>query len=538
MWMTQQWTRRRDVLVLLAVAALALAVRLAVLPFATTDGSNPAARVWIAWRWLDDPGVITHGVWGPLHFYLIGAVLALTNDPVTAPILLHVLFGVGSAVLLYIFVRIEFTGPNSALLAALAFAVYPVGLSNSVSVRAEAPFVFFVLASMVLLALARTRAPVTVLAGAAGLMLTMASMLRYEAWLLTPLLALLLWPRIVPTLVFLSVASVFPVFWMIGNMLAYGDPLYGVSYAQSWELESMGRAALSLSERLRAAIGFLFNAARGLTPFLALLALAGGLLALLRHRRVALWLIPPAGLLALLAWSVANGTLVPKVSYTAMAGTMALPFVALTFQALGAERWRAALVAVAAITTVGMVAVSSCASCLGTVGLEALRGTSPFPHFQNQATARELSEIVARNLGDPPAGIVSDFYGYDGTNWVLLLSRTHPDRIFLAPWAPNQPLDEIGFAAFAQARPQGLLIMRPGSRFARQISMDSELGTADLAGHPVRLEQLASVAWPENDWHPVGPDDVGEERIVVYRYERTDLPEATSPTAEDDPAPG
>ena len=89
----------------LGVAALALSVRLAALPFATTDGSNPAARVWIAWKWLDDPNVITHGVWGPLHFYLIGAVLALTHDPVVAPIILHVLFGVGSAILFYIFVR-------------------------------------------------------------------------------------------------------------------------------------------------------------------------------------------------------------------------------------------------------------------------------------------------------------------------------------------------------------------------------------------------------------------------------------------------
>ena len=71
-------------------------------------------------------------------------------------------------------------------------------------------------------------------------------------------------------------------------------------------------------------------------------------------------------------------------------------------------------------------------------------------------------------------------------------------------------------------------------RFARQIGMDPKLGMANLAGHPVRLEQLADVAWPENDWHPIGPDDVGEERIVVYRYERTDLPEATPPATGGD----
>ena len=75
--MNQPRTRSKDILVVLGVAALALSVRLAALPFATTDGSNPAARVWIAWKWLDDPNVITHGVWGPLHFYLLALPVRL-----------------------------------------------------------------------------------------------------------------------------------------------------------------------------------------------------------------------------------------------------------------------------------------------------------------------------------------------------------------------------------------------------------------------------------------------------------------------------
>jgi hypothetical protein len=516
-------TRSKDIVAALTISALALAARLAVLPFATTDGSNSAARVWIAWRWLDDPGIITHGVWGPLHFYLIGAVLALTDDPVMAPVILHVLFGVGASVLFYIFVRLEFGGPNSALLAGLIFALYPVLLRASVAVRAESPFVFFMLASMVLLSLARSRAPAIALAAAAGLMLTMASMLRYEGWLLTPLLGLLLWPRIVPIFVFLVVASLHPLFWMVGNLVAHGDPLYPISFASEWELEAMGRSEFGLAERLRATLGFVGGMARGLTPLVALLAFAGGLIALWRRGRTAAWLIPPVALLASLLWSVFNGSLVPKSSYTVTAGTMVLPFTALVFQQLGVERWRAALVGAAAVVTAGVVAVGSCERCFNAAGLQALRGTSPIPRFENQATASELAEIVARNLADPPAGVVTDFYGYDGTDWVLLLARTHPDRIFVAPWGPHQPLDEERLAAFAQARPEGLLIMRPGSRFARQIGLDAERGVATLAGQPVRIEEVAGVAWPENDWHPLAPDDVGEERIVVYRYGKAEI---------------
>lgn len=520
--MNQLSTRSRDIVAVVAISILALGARLAVLPFATTDGSNSAARVWMAWEWLDDPAVITHGDWGPLHFYLIGAVLALTDDPVMAPVLLHVLFGVGAAVLFYVFVRLEFAGPNSALLVGLAFALYSVLLRASVAVRAESPFVFFGLACMVLLALARKREHPIAWAAAAGLMLTLASALRYEGWMLTPLLALLLWPRIGAMLVFVAVASLHPVFWMIGNQVAYGDPLFGIRFAQTWELESMGRAELSLAERLRQALGFASSLARGLTPLAALLSFIGGVIALLRHRRAALWLIPPIGLFGLLLWSVANATLVPKSSYTAMTGTMVLPFAALVFVAAGAERWRGTLVGIAALATVAAMALGSCERCFSTVGLEALRGTSPVPSFANQDTASDLARIVADSLGDPPAGIVSDFYGYDGTDWVLLLSRIHPNRKFLAPWGPYQPLDEGELAAFARAHPEGLLVMRPGSRFARQIGLDPARGVADLAGNPVRIEPIASVAWPENDWHPLAPDDVGEERVVVYRYASAD----------------
>ncbi|MEM7022167.1 MAG: glycosyltransferase family 39 protein [Pseudomonadota bacterium] len=510
--------RHKDIVAALMVAAVALAARLVLLPYATTDGSNSAARVWIAWRWWDDPGLITEGVWGPLHFYLIGGVLALTGDPVTAPIILHVLFGVAAAVLFYIFVRLEFTGPNSALLAALAFALYPVLLRASIAVRAESPFVFFVLGCMVMLSLARTRPPTLALAAAAGLALTLASMLRYEGWLLTPLLALLLWPRLTPMIVFVAVASLHPVLWMIGNTIAHGDPLYPISFAHSWELGSMGRSDLSMGERLRAAFGFASATARGMTLLAALFVFAGGIIALLRHRRAAAWLIPPAGLLSLLLWSVYQGSLVPKSSYTVMTGSILFPFSALAFQAVGAERWRGAILGVAAMATVGLVAVGSCARCFDAVGLQALRGISPVPGFENQETADELAQIVADNLGEPPAGVVTDFYGYGGTNWVQLLARVHPDRIFLAPWGPHQPLDQDMLVAFAEAHPEGILLIRPGSRFAGQLGLDLDLGAADLGGRPVRLEEVASVAWPYNDGVPLAADDAGEERVVVFRY--------------------
>lgn len=63
---------RRAALVVFVVALLG---RLALLPIATLDSGDVANRSWLGWFWADDPSLITHGVWGPLHFYLIGALM-------------------------------------------------------------------------------------------------------------------------------------------------------------------------------------------------------------------------------------------------------------------------------------------------------------------------------------------------------------------------------------------------------------------------------------------------------------------------------
>ncbi len=338
--MTAQPTRVEAFAAAAGVALLALAARLAVLPFATTDGSNPAARVWISWRWIENPEIITHGVWGPLHFYLIGSVLALTGDPVTAPIVLHVAFGVASAVLFYAFVRLEFAGRRGALLVALAFAIYPIVLRNSVSVRAEAPFVFFVLATAVFLALARRNPDRWGLALAGGISLTFASMLRYEGWMLTPMLALVLWPKRLSIAVFLLAAALFPVVWMVGNYLEYGDPLGAFPMRETGSCTRWVCLGSGLQEALSRLSQFAAVVTRGLTLPLSLLVAVGAVLALWQHRRLAVWLVPPAGLLILMGWSVANGSLVPKHNYTATIGTLSLPFAALALRQVGVEGWR------------------------------------------------------------------------------------------------------------------------------------------------------------------------------------------------------
>jgi 4-amino-4-deoxy-L-arabinose transferase-like glycosyltransferase len=268
---------------LLAITALALVVRLALLPFATTDGGDAISRTWIAWRWLSDPEFITHGVWGPLHTYLLGAVLAVFPDPIHAPLVLHVAFGVAAVWLIYLFTKEVFSSTRAALLVAAIYALYPVAIRDSISVRSESIFVIFLLAAMLLVAIARSERGRANHAAGAGLALTLAAMLRYEAWMLIPLLGVLLWQKPRLMILFGVVAMIHPVIWMAGNWAATGDPLYSVTWAADWNLEAMGRVDLSVRELLLRGARYPITTLRGMNMLVGLLAVAGALIALIRR---------------------------------------------------------------------------------------------------------------------------------------------------------------------------------------------------------------------------------------------------------------
>ena len=156
------------------MALTALALRLAILPQATTDGGDAPSRVWIAVDWLASPHVITHAVWGPLHTYLIALSLALVPDPVHAPIVLSLGLSVAACVAMNRFAATELGDERAALLVALAFAVYPVAVRNGVSVRSETPFALLLLLAMIAVARARRENGSWRDAAAGGIALTLA----------------------------------------------------------------------------------------------------------------------------------------------------------------------------------------------------------------------------------------------------------------------------------------------------------------------------------------------------------------------------
>jgi 4-amino-4-deoxy-L-arabinose transferase-like glycosyltransferase len=247
------------------------------------------------------------------------------------------MFGVVAPCFIYLFTREEFGGSRAALLVAAVYALYPVAIRTSVTVRSETIFVVFVLASMWLLAIARSDLGRPIHAASAGLALTLAAMLRFEGWMLIPFRGVLLWRKPKFMILFGAIAMIHPAIGMIGNWMEFGDPLYSTNWTSNFVRYAMGRADQPFDSLAASAIRYPYLTLRGMNLLVGLVAAAGALSALVTRDRARVWLVPLVGVSTLLMISIAHGSLGPKLPYTLTLGTMLLPFGAVVFRRLGVE---------------------------------------------------------------------------------------------------------------------------------------------------------------------------------------------------------
>lgn len=499
----------REVALGLLVVLLLAAARVVFLQDATTDGGDHVGRVWYSILWAEDPHLITHGIWGPLHYYLVALVLWLWPDPILAPVSFHFAIGAATPLLIFAFTRTAIAGPRAALLVALTAAIYPVAIRNSLSVRSEVPFVLLLLISMIFVELARREDGSWKHALAAGISLTLAAMLRYEAWMLIPFLSVLLWrkPRLMG--VFIACSLIHPVFWMVGNGIHNGDPLYSVHVATRWERERMGGAMLPVGSRVLDALAYPGTILRGMTFPAGAVAVLGAAIALVKREDGRVWLLPVGGLALLLMWSVARGALVPKINYTVTIGTMLLPFAAVIWRRLGVEGWPASRVLALGLAIVGLMIFSTRWSWMNAVGLAGLTSTDPVPTIRNQETALTLPAVINRHMPSEPA-LISDFYGWGAMPYVAFLTRIHPDRVIFVTGAPNRAINLERLSTFLDRYPRGILIALEGSRFSQAIRIRDGI-SATVGDVPLLLERVHRVRWPPGKPPP---------HLEIFRYRR------------------
>ncbi len=491
---------------------LSLCARFLALRFSTIESGDSAARVWLGWRWLDHPFFMTDGVWGPLHFYLIGGALFLWPDPVWGPTLLHVVMGASVPVAVYGLSREIFDDRRSALLAGTAAAVYPTAVAISVVAASETPFVLFL--SVGMLFIARTRASSSAVRDplVAGLAIGLASMLRYEAWMLLPFLTLLLIRRPAQAALFLGVALVHPVVWMAGNYLAHGDPLFSFAWAARYERDLMGHAeAVTLTGVARTIGRLVWTIQRGLSLPLSALALVGIAGSLRRREGVAVWLLLPAGLFVLYVVAAARGSLLLKWEYTVTYGILLMPLVAESSRVLGMNRWSRPRFVGTMTLLVLAVGLSAYEPAWQVLPGRRFFFADATPGFFKEAEAKRVLELVNAGRATGHDAAVIDFFGWSPSAYVALHTGLHPSRLCKTSGAPNINLDPADFARFVAANPKGVMITRDHGRLDSMLQRKTD-EVAQLDDLLLRISPVGVVPWTTA---PGGE----RESLHVDRYE-------------------
>jgi hypothetical protein len=479
--------RNRDEFIkLFFILSLGLLVRIFIIPFSMTTEADAVSRVFIAWHWLSDPNFISWGVWPPLHTYLIALALWLVEDPVWAPLFLHIFFSVCTSIPLFYFTKNEF-GKNGALFVTCTYQFYPVAVRNSLMALSEIPFVFFVVFALLFISLYRRNTRSWIYPLAAGISITLASMLRFEGWILTPLLSIFFYKQPKYLVAFLITASTFPALWMVGNQLHYGDFLHSITVANI-DASSYWQTVFQQSneKKLLWRIGYFPSAIFfGLTPLVASLSIIGAIISLNERKGTALWLIPFLGLFSIFLIKAANGSLLLRSRYTLILGILLLPFIKVVIDKIPNTRNSASTFFTLIIFT--MIPFAYAGNFLPKSITKIIpTDIKAIPRVDNSyETVESISTFLQKQPAASKEALICDFWDWQGTYYVVLMSRIHPDNILVVGEAEDQSIDFEKLSHFLNLHPSGIIILKTKSAFAKKITLSQ--------GNNLKIDSLNQV---------------------------------------------
>jgi 4-amino-4-deoxy-L-arabinose transferase-like glycosyltransferase len=401
---------------------IGLVVRLIILPFSQTIDADAVTRIFMAYKWLKDPTLITSAVWLPLHLYFNAAVIWLSSgDLVFGPKLMNILFAVATVPPLYKFVKNEFNS-EGAFWVSLTYLFVPIVIRNSLQALSGIPYAFFIVLAMYFLSQGRKTQQQIKYGILAGLAITLAGGFRYEAWLLIAVFTAVLffqkqWKMMIAFMIF---SMIVPGFWMVGCYIDKGDIFYGPNGAYRWNVVISGvNDHMTLEKYIRRTFFFFISWFFLLTPVVSFLIV----FFTIKSRKLKsisrntwLWLIPFGVLFLMFIYKAINGTLLLQHRFTLSLILTSLPFYALLFQdgkSLKTKR----------IIALSVVILFIPYSFLN-------RDIYSIPLLKDQGIV-DVVEMINTQTEDPQhEGLVIDFIGWENTYYLSLKSDIIPENIF------------------------------------------------------------------------------------------------------------
>ena len=478
-------------------------LRIIALPFAQVVDADATTRIFIAENWLDNPHLISDGVWPPLHFYFNAIAIAIFGEHITGPILFHIILACATAIPLYHFTKREFSD-KGAWFAAAFYLLCPVVFRNSFHTLSGLPHAFFIALALNYISKS-IRYKDYNQAVYAGLAMTVASGFRYEAWLLIALFTgmYLLFKEWKYTIYFWCASMIFPFFWMIGNYIGHGDILYGLSGAYHWNIVMEGvNDHLEKVDLIKRIIYFPLSWFFLFSPILV--GLVGWkIFKRIKHRELVrsrlIWSIPFWVVFLVFIYKAFEGTLLLQHRFTISLILLSAPFTAIIFEEVKWNNLKKTGVALLLASLIPMSYVwmklpieklfkfsYSLNTAFGETRATSQDTFGAIPRLNDQDYAnfsKEINKEIKEN-----SGVILDFVSWDKTFFLALNTGLDPKQIFIVDGAKNGQVYYKELRKRLENYPEGIIMLKCYSKFSEDYSITGDLLTFHKLERPISLK--------------------------------------------------
>ncbi len=391
---------------LLLLSVLLFIIKLLLLPYVHAVDADGVSRIYISQSWLENPEWIKSGNWGPIYFYLMGSALMVYNNPFYTPLIVNIVFSIATLFPLYfLFKRIY--NESTALILCFLFSLSPIIFRLSLLALAETPYLFFVSLSVYLVYKGLKEEKISyVFFG--GIMSSIAGGFRYESWILSTLLALLILIKYSKKnfFVFSITAFAFPCIWLISNYMASDNFLNSFNWVVDATVTNKVDSLESLLRRIWFYPLSLIFAFGPIAFFYLIKAIKTAYKDSTSRKVIITYGIIFFIVLIIFLFNTIRGSLLLQHRFTITLYLLSLPLLGYYFTEL--SRKKINLVFLFAFTGFALsYAYSS-------------KGTRPIPRLLNK-DAIEINNIVRLN-SNKNSGLILDFWNWENTFCIAFMS--------------------------------------------------------------------------------------------------------------------
>lgn len=319
LWDRSYWGVRLQTLALITILAVGAALRVYVMAsYAVAPGDGPLRALMAGW-WVQglrelDTSYVHHpyagwefmrlrlsGPWPPGHTVLAGLLILIFHDPLFATRLLSLTLGIASIWVMFYVAKKSF-GTSSGIIASAILSTLPLHITLSTNPLTEVPAIFFLLAILAV-TFKCTEVGFTVpLLIALSLLTFIATMIRYELWLVVPAIAVAHWQvrrSLSRTCAISAAMSLGPLLWMLSAWIHHGSPVASFGRALPEDTQvGLVPALMLVVDELSTSVGYFIVIAAALGATLCVIDLRGSRIAAMRVAYLTLCFLQ----LAFLAW--------------------------------------------------------------------------------------------------------------------------------------------------------------------------------------------------------------------------------------------